>query len=132
MSLNVGRRKQGHRHEADASTDTYLLPRDIAPFYDSCMDTHEDLPADLIPTPKAARLVGCHICTIHRWVLRGKLRGWKRRVLDRGQTLVSRAELLDLAQPKRIEPPCLPIPLTPAEERRRRAKVDAYLDSKGL
>lgn len=56
-------------------------------------DTAE-LPADAIHAGKAANLLHAHVGTIHRWVLSGKLRGWRR---GPGRRLfVSRAELLAL------------------------------------
>lgn len=60
------------------------------------------LPADAIEAGKAARLVRCHVSTIHRWVLKGRLAGWYRgkgRRLRR--LLVSRADVLGMIEPAR-------------------------------
>lgn len=58
------------------------------------------LPADAIDVGRAARLVKCHVSTIHRWVLKGKMPGWYRgkgRRLRR--LLVSRADVLAMVAP---------------------------------
>lgn len=48
------------------------------------------LPADLIPAREAATKLRCHIAAIHRWILTGKLPGWKRG----GRWFVSQADLV--------------------------------------
>ena len=36
------------------------------------------VPSDLIEARHAARIAKVHVSGIHRWVLKGKLRGWRR------------------------------------------------------
>ena len=57
--------------------------------------TLDHLPEDLIESKHAARLAQCHIQAVYRWILKGKLRGWRRC----GRTFVSRAELMGLFEP---------------------------------
>lgn len=72
------------------------MPRD----HQSMENTNRtELPADLLPLAKAARLVpgssrhgGVDPSTVFRWVQAGKLRSWR----AGGRRLVSRAELLSL------------------------------------
>jgi excisionase family DNA binding protein len=63
-------------------------------------------PEDLITTKEARRLMKTSLCTIYRWVLSGKLRGWKRV----GRVMVSRSELLALLQPMPVKPKPAPQP----------------------
>ena len=74
-------------------------------------------PDDLITVPAAAKLLGCHLATVRRWLFRGKLQGW--RVGRRYR--VSRAELLACVQ--RVEP--RPAPLASRRERTREEKAQA-------
>jgi len=54
-------------------------------------------PADLIRTREAARLMHCHIATVFRWALSGRLRSWRR-----GRAvLVSRADVLAVLGPRK-------------------------------
>lgn len=57
-------------------------------------------PADLITPRRAARIVGVHISAIYRYVLKGKLRGWRR---AGSRYLVSEAEVRALIQPVVVE-----------------------------
>lgn len=66
------------------------------------MDTHEQLPTDLISTGQAVKLVpgqrpgkSIHLATVYRWILDGRLRSWK----VGGRLLVSEAELRALFRP---------------------------------
>jgi excisionase family DNA binding protein len=87
------------------------------------------VPNDLISTQEAAALVrpprgkATHVSTIIRWIVDGRLRGWRQ-----GRWwMVSRAELLEVTRPVRV------VPFRPAKEtkaqRRWAAKV---LASAGL
>jgi excisionase family DNA binding protein len=61
------------------------------------MNTHElHPPADLIPLGPAASILHVTPSTLWRWVVRGKLRSWKRAGT---RYLVSRADVLELLQP---------------------------------
>ncbi len=54
------------------------------------------IPDDLISPRAAARLLSCHVATIHRWIGRGKLRAWTR---GENRRLLSRADVLGLLVP---------------------------------
>jgi excisionase family DNA binding protein len=41
------------------------------------MDANEYLPADLLTVPEAADLLRCHQATVLRWIMRGKLTGYR-------------------------------------------------------
>ena len=53
-------------------------------------DFGDALPDDLIESKQAAILAKCNIRAIWRWVLAGKIRGWRRF----GRTFVSREDVL--------------------------------------
>lgn len=48
------------------------------------------IPNDLVDTRTAARIAGVHVSSVYRWVLSGRLRGWKR---AGARYLISRADL---------------------------------------
>ncbi|MBL8798731.1 MAG: helix-turn-helix domain-containing protein [Planctomycetia bacterium] len=56
------------------------------------------LPPDAIEAGKAARLLKCHVSTIHRWVQKGKIPGWYRGRQPK-RLLVSRADVLEMIAP---------------------------------
>jgi hypothetical protein len=56
----------------------------------------EVVPDDLIDVTQAAKEAHCHVGTIHRWIGKGRLRGWKRC----GRWFVSQGELLGLFTPR--------------------------------
>lgn len=79
------------------------------------------LPDDLINATAAARLAKCHISALHRWRMKGRLRGWRRV----GRWHFSRREVLALFEHPQ-EPPRLPSPTQQQREeadRRRRAEA---------
>lgn len=92
-----------------------------------------DTPNDLISTREATTLLPSkrpgrkvHISTILRWVLSGKLRGWR----VGGSWFVSRSELLSqvrLVQPRRDDQTA-----AEAEARERAARTDRVLREKGV
>ncbi|MCI0741054.1 MAG: hypothetical protein L0Y72_18575 [Gemmataceae bacterium] len=69
----------------------------------------EQLPADLIEARHAARIARIHVSGIHRWVLSGCIRGWKRRVRQgkhtRSRLFVSRGEIEQLFERVKVEHP---------------------------
>lgn len=73
-------------------------------------------PEDLIAPGRAARILGCHVGTIHRWIGRGWLRAWRRRGERR---MVSEAEVRSLLEP--TGPRREPLPPTRQERERRQA-----------
>ena len=48
------------------------------------------LPHDLIAPKDAARIAGCHVSTLLRWILHGRLRGYRK---AGSRYLVSRADV---------------------------------------
>jgi excisionase family DNA binding protein len=62
---------------------------------DACNTIADAIPADLISTRVAAKLLGgCNIATVYRWVMSGRLQGWRR-----GQRwFVRRADVLAVWQ----------------------------------
>ena len=96
------------------------------------METTRDLPDDLTPTKKAARAVGAHVSTLHRWIQRGFIRGWRRRACGQGVTVVSMAEVRAMCQPVRIKPREGGAVETPGEREGRLARVDAELRRLGV
>lgn len=58
--------------------------------------TPADLPDDLITPRQAARLLRCHIATLHRWIQTGKLPAWRR---GGERYLVSESAVLALVEP---------------------------------
>ena len=75
------------------------------------------LPTDLIEPKVAARLLRCNVSTIYRWILKGKLRAWRR-----GGTrhLVRRADVEGMLVE---EVPAMP--LDGEQERERRGREAA-------
>ncbi len=67
----------------------------FTPFVDDHAGGADALPHDLIEARHASRIAQIHVSGIKRWVLKGKLRGWKRC----GRLFVSRAELTALFEP---------------------------------
>lgn len=62
----------------------------------------DDTPDDLTTVNKAATAAGCHVNSVRRWEWNGEIRGW----LVRGQLMVSLAEVLARAGPRRrVRPP---------------------------
>lgn len=80
-----------------------------------------DLPEDLIDTTKAARLAKCHVTSVHRWIQRGQLRGWRRC----GRMFVSQAELVGLFQNVK---PHLVVKEERRQERRDRRRHDVGVE----
>ncbi len=82
----------------------------------------DEIPEDLIRPSQAAKLVGCHMATVCRWVMTGKLRGWK---LAGRRYLVSRADVQAMLEPVAAVGR---IPVTPPPQARRmkseRAKAE--------
>ena len=72
------------------------------------------LPDDLVDLKAAARLAKCNLATCYRWVLKGRLRAWRRV----GRLYVSRAEVLGLFAPVETR--------APAERLPTRAQTSAY------
>lgn len=86
------------------------------------------IPGDLISVREAARLVNnCHVGAIRRWILSGKLRGYK---LAGYRYLVSRADVLNLIQPHVKHEPELPP--TRREMTARQKHVEAHLRELGV
>lgn len=83
-------------------------------------------PTDLIPAARAARILGCHLATVHRWVLSGRLPGWRRL----GRWLVSEADARALLVPVDAEAP--PRPRTAAVGRRGYEEAVAALRRLGV
>jgi excisionase family DNA binding protein len=73
-------------------------------------------PEDLITPRQAAKLLHCHIATVYRYVLQGKLPCWRRAQCHH---LVSRRDVLALFEPVVVERVALP-PTKRAVEARRR------------
>jgi hypothetical protein len=71
-----------------------------------------ELPTDLIGMKEAAKAAHCHIASIHRWRLAGKLRAWRRA----GRYFVSRAELLALFEESGPRPKIKAVPRRSAAE----------------
>lgn len=73
-----------------------------------------DLPDDLIPAKVGAEVASVDLSTMHRWIQRGVVQGWKRA----GRWFVSRAEIRGLYRPAERKGGG-PVPLT----RREREKA---------
>ncbi len=85
------------------------------------------IPDDLLDVTHAAKQARCHVATIHRWVRKGKLRGWKRC----GRWFVSEAELYGLFTPRADNRPAHVV--TTARTRAARAAwADAVLRQLGV
>lgn len=76
------------------------------------------VPDDLITPKAAAKLVNVHISSVYRWVLSGKLKGYRR---AGSRYLVSRADVLGMIQPVEVEAPDRPRTRREEEEAARRA-----------
>lgn len=84
-----------------------------------------ETPDDLIPAPKAAKLLQLHLGNLHRWRMQGRLRAW----LRGRQWFFSRAELLAQFQEQRPYQPSGPM----ARERRAEQQwVEETLRKHGL
>ena len=88
------------------------------------MDTN-DLPDDLIDTTEAARLLRCHVATVFRWILAGKLPGWRRG----RRHFVRRADVVAAWTRPKEQPPKLE---SRREVRERERWVDEVLKKAGL
>jgi hypothetical protein len=93
------------------------------------MDTAPD---DLIPLSEARLLIPSRkggrvaIQTLYRWILKGKLRGWR----IGAYWFASRTEVLAL--PERVSVQLAPQAAARLEERERAARTDAILAAHGL
>ena len=83
-------------------------------------------PRDLITPREAARLVGTHLSTVHRWLHSGRLRGWRRAGT---RYLVSRAEVLAVIQPVAVGE--VETPRTAAEDAAAAERAREYLRARG-
>jgi len=85
-----------------------------------------ELPSDLIKLAEAARLVGVSPASIWRWLVTGKLPGYKLF----GRWRVSKADLLAAYQKGARKPRCQPSEL-PSSQRQHEAAV-SWLQRKGF
>ena len=89
----------------------------------------DPVPADHCTTNEAARLAGCSLCSVYRWVRTGRVRGWRRV----GRLVVSRSEVMGLF--RQVEAgrrlPTTPI-VSERRRERRRKEVSDRLDELGL
>ena len=81
------------------------------------------IPDDLMDATAAARLARCHTACLHRWRLKGRVRGWKRC----GRWYFSRAEVEGLF----TQPGAAPLPPSIPERERRLAATLAELRRRG-
>jgi len=88
-----------------------------------------DPPTDLIRPSEAARLLSCHVGTIHRWINRGKLPGY-----DRAGTrvMVSRADVLALVRPLEVTTGRKARPRTTGQARKGHREAMRQLRKAGL
>jgi excisionase family DNA binding protein len=87
-----------------------------------------ELPEDLIDIPAAAKLChGTHRHTIRRWILQGKIPGYR---VGQRKMLVSKRELLAIIRP--IVPQIQPTVPTAAQKRKHEEWVDARLREEGI
>lgn len=92
-------------------------------------DQKSDLPDDLIDTAHAARIARSNIRTVFRWIITGKVQGWRRC----GRWFVSRADIVALfepaaavtARPARLVP-------TRREHTRRQRQAQEFLRERGI
>ena len=89
---------------------------------------NDELPTDLITIAAAAKLChGTHVATIRRWILRGKLRGYR---IGGRRMLVSRSDLDGMTQ---LVQPSEPPPYLTGKEARAHAKwADEVLREHGI
>jgi hypothetical protein len=85
------------------------------------------IPDDLVDVTHAAKQAHCHVGTIHRWIRKGRLRGWKRC----GRWFCSQAELLGLFTPQKDARPARLIP-TARTLAARASWADAMLRQMGV
>lgn len=87
-----------------------------------CTANHGQAARDLIGVKRAARIAKCHIAAVYRWVLKGKLQGWKR---AGGRLFVSRVQVEALFT--KVVPPSQAEPQPSRGQLERRRRVDAIL-----
>jgi excisionase family DNA binding protein len=99
------------------------------------MSTPDTTPQDLIPLseacklgPRPARGTRRHRSTVLRWVLAGRLRGWR----SGGNWYVSKAELQALLRPECVQPAACEEVRARLEAEARAAETDRVLRAHGV
>lgn len=87
-----------------------------------------ELPDDLLTMKEASRICNnCHVNTIRRWILSGKIQGYR---IGSRKMLVSKRDLLAIIRP--ITPTPMPTVLNGKEHRAREKWVDEVLKASGV
>ncbi len=73
----------------------------------------DEIPDDLIRPSQAAKMLGCHMATVYRWVVTGKIPGWRR---GGNRYLVRLADVKAMLEPVEARGR---IPVTPPPQARR-------------
>jgi excisionase family DNA binding protein len=102
---------------------------------EAAMSTPDAIPQDLIPLseacklgPRPARGARRHRSTVLRWVLAGRLRGWK----SGGNWYVSKAELQALLRPECVQSAVCDEVQARLEAEARAAETDRVLRAHGI